>query len=188
MRFKIRMFFNCINMKHYYSKSLSFIFFCLFFLGFNLINAQINFSQSNLDFNGNGNALVTTSLKFGPDGRLYFAEYSGTIKALTIERNGPSDYKVLNTEVITGINGIQNHNDDGSPDNSTLRQTTGITVAGTSANPIIYATSSDFRIGGGVNGGSGDTGLDTNSGVCRDLRKIMQPMDWNLLQLAELTI
>ncbi|MBC8767885.1 putative Ig domain-containing protein, partial [Arenibacter sp. BSSL-BM3] len=153
-------------MKHNYSKSLSFIIFWLIFLGFGmLVQAQINFSQSNLDFNGNGNALVTTSLKFGPDGRLYFAEYSGTIKALTIERNGPSDYKVLNTEVITGINGIQNHNDDGSPDSSTLRQTTGITVAGTSANPIIYATSSDFRIGGGVNGGSGDTGLDTNSGV-----------------------
>ncbi|MDX1766564.1 MAG: malectin domain-containing carbohydrate-binding protein, partial [Arenibacter troitsensis] len=152
-------------MKHNYSKSLSFVFFFLFILGINQINAQINFSQSNLDFNGNGNALVTTSLKFGPDGRLYFAEYSGTIKALTIERNGPSDYKVINTEVITGISGIQNHNDDGSPDSSTLRQTTGITVAGTSANPIIYATSSDFRIGGGVNGGSGDTGLDTNSGV-----------------------
>uniref|UniRef100_UPI00047BDC8D malectin domain-containing carbohydrate-binding protein n=1 Tax=Arenibacter latericius TaxID=86104 RepID=UPI00047BDC8D len=129
------------------------------------INAQINFSQSNLDFNGNGNAKVTTSLTFGPDGRLYFAEYSGTIKAVTIERNGPSDYKVLDTEIITGINGIQNHNDDGTLDSSTLRQTTGIEVAGTSSNPVIYVSSSDFRIGGGTFGGDGDTGLDTNSGV-----------------------
>ncbi|MCM4164796.1 MULTISPECIES: malectin domain-containing carbohydrate-binding protein, partial [unclassified Arenibacter] len=152
-------------MKHMYSKFYSFIIFGLFFLGFNLINAQVNFSQSDLDFNGTGNALVTTSLKFGPDGRLYFAEYSGTIKALTIQRDGPSDYKVLNTEVITGLNGIQNHNDDGTEDASTLRQTTGITVAGTAANPVIYATSSDFRIGGGTNGGDGDLGLDTNSGV-----------------------
>ncbi|WP_026810752.1 malectin domain-containing carbohydrate-binding protein, partial [Arenibacter latericius] len=159
-------------MKHYYSKSLSFLTFFsllwLFTMGLNPVNAQtpeVNFIQSDLDFNGNGNAMVTTSLTWGPDGRLYFAEYSGTIKVLTIDRNGPGDYKVLDTEVITGINGIQNHNDDGTEHSSTLRQTTGIEVAGTAANPIIYVSSSDFRIGGGFNGGAGDTGLDTNSGV-----------------------
>ncbi|MEH6770807.1 putative Ig domain-containing protein [Maribacter arcticus] len=153
------------NMKHNYFRSFLIIILLLFTLGSIQLNAQVNFSQSQLDFDGNGSALVTTSLMFGPDGRLYFAEYSGTIKALTIERAGLQDFKVLNTEVILGINGIQNHNDDGSLDSSTLRETTGITVVGTAANPIIYATSSDFRIGGGIGGGAGDTGLDTNSGM-----------------------
>ncbi|WP_405415753.1 putative Ig domain-containing protein [Maribacter sp. Asnod1-A12] len=129
------------------------------------MNAQVNFNLSELDFDGNGNALVTTSLMFGPDGRLYFSEYAGTIKALTIERVGDSDFKVTDTETITGIDGIQNHNDDGSEESSILRETTGITLAGTEQFPIIYATSSDFRIGGGTGGGEGDTGLDTNSGI-----------------------
>ncbi|WP_084418967.1 malectin domain-containing carbohydrate-binding protein, partial [Arenibacter certesii] len=159
-------------MKHYYSKSFSFLtffsFLWMFIIGLSTVSAQapaVNFINSDLKFNGNGNAMVTTSLTWGPDDRLYFAEYSGTIKALTIERNGPGDYNVINTEVITGINGIQNHNDDGTLYNSNLRQTTGIEVAGTPTNPVIYVSSSDFRIGGGFNGGAGDTGLDTNSGV-----------------------
>ncbi len=152
-------------MKHKYFKSFLISLFSFFAFGYIQLNAQVNFSQSELDFDGNGSALVTTSLMFGPDGRLYFAEYAGTIKALTIDRVGEGDFKVVNTEVISGIDGIQNHNDDGTEDPSTLRETTGITLAGTAANPIIYVTSSDFRIGGGVGGGAGDTGLDTNSGI-----------------------
>ena len=35
-------------------------------------------------------------------------------------------------------------------------------MVGTATNPIIYASSSDVRIGGG---GGSDTGLDTNSGI-----------------------
>ena len=38
-------------------------------------------------------------------------------------------------------------------------------MAGTAANPVIYVTSSDFRIGAGSGGGVGDLGLDTNSGI-----------------------
>ncbi|RNC79527.1 MAG: PKD domain-containing protein, partial [Phycisphaera sp.] len=41
----------------------------------------------------------------------------------------------------------------------------GLTVAGTSTNPVIYVTSSDFRIGAGPGGGNGDVNLDTNSGI-----------------------
>jgi len=153
-------------MKHNYFKSLFFNLFILFSFGINQANAQeVNFDLSTLDFDGNGSALASTSLMWGLDGRLYFSEYPGTIKALTIERVGDSNFKVTNTEVITGINDIQNHNDDGSEDSSIYRETTGITLAGTAEFPIIYATSSDFRVGGGVTGGEGDTGLDTNSGI-----------------------
>src|SRR4030095_7408131 len=43
------------------------------------------------------------------------------------------------------------------------RLVTGILVRGTPANPVIYAMSSDPRIGGGINGNN--TNLDTNSGI-----------------------
>ncbi|MGB2761702.1 MAG: hypothetical protein WBC58_17205, partial [Maribacter stanieri] len=169
-------------MKHNYFKSFLLNVFMLFVIGLTQMNAQVNFDQSELDFDGNGNALVTTSLMFGPDGRLYFSEYAGTIKALTIDRVGPGDFKVLDTEVINGIDGIQNHNDDGSEDSSTLRETTGITVVGTEANPIIYVTSSDFRIGGGQNGGDGDSGLDTNSGIIT--RFTWNGTDWDVVDIV----
>ncbi|MCK0148347.1 PKD domain-containing protein, partial [Arenibacter sp. F26102] len=106
-----------------------------------------------------------TSLNFGPDGRLYVAEYEGLIKIFTILRNGSGNYEVLNTEILNGIQGIKNHNDNGTTFSSNLRETVGLTVAGTAANPVIYVSSSDFRIGGGSGGGNGDLGLDTNSGV-----------------------
>ncbi len=154
----------------------------LFVLGITQMNAQVNFDLSELDFDGNGNALVTTSLMFGPDGRLYFSEYAGTIKALTIDRVGDSDFKVTDTETITGIDGIQNHNDDGSEYSSTFRETTGITVVGTATDPIIYVTSSDFRIGGGVGGGAGDTGLDTNSGMIT--RFTWNGTDWDVVDIV----
>ncbi|OEY73574.1 hypothetical protein APR40_08100 [Salegentibacter salarius] len=102
---------------------------------------------------------------FGPDGRLYVAEYTGAIKIFTIERTSVTDYKVLASEVLSDIASIQDHNDDGSLYSTTLRETTGLTVGGTATNPVIYVASSDFRIGGGGGGGSGDTNLDTNSGI-----------------------
>jgi hypothetical protein len=105
-----------------------------------------------------------TSLQFGPDGRLYVAQQNGFIKAYTIVRNGPNSYAVTGTETISAIRSIQNHNDDGSLNLTvTDRIITGILVAGTSANPVIYATSSDPRIGGGSSGT--DLGLDTNSSM-----------------------
>ncbi|ALM09128.1 hypothetical protein SB49_02475 [Sediminicola sp. YIK13] len=129
------------------------------------LNAQVNFTQGSLDFNGNVGIDLGTSMMFGPDGRLYVVEYKGSIKIFTIQRNGPGDYVVLDTEVLTQVHQIQNHNDDGSLYSGTTREKTGLTVAGTATNPVLYVTSSDVRVGGGSGGGNGDLGLDTNSGV-----------------------
>lgn len=124
-----------------------------------------SFSQNSLNFNGKGSVSAGTSLMYGPDGRLYVAEYTGAIKIYTVQRNAPGNYMVLDQEVLTGIQGIQDHNDNGTLFTATSRETTGLTVAGTAGNPVIYVCSSDFRIGGGSGGGSGDKGLDTNSGI-----------------------
>ncbi len=146
-------------------------FFCLFIsTAFNPVQAQINFTKSDLDFNGFGSAPMVTSLTYGPDGRLYVMEYPGTVYALTVQKNGSNDYIVTAKEAITGVKNIPNHDDDGTAcsgtsTNCTSRQATGLAVAGTAANPIVYVTSSDFRIGSGSGGGTGDVDLDTNSGV-----------------------
>jgi hypothetical protein len=151
---------------HYKKTGLLKVLFMSLILTFNALNIQAqSFSQSNLNFNGFGGISNGTSLMFGPDGRLYVAEYTGTIKIYTIDRIEGNNYTVTSAEFLTGLNNIKNHNDDGSTDTSTYREFTGLTVAGTPTNPIIYATSSDFRIGGGGGGGNGDLGLDTNSGV-----------------------
>jgi len=84
---------------------------------------------------------------------------------LTVQRNGLGDYVVTGVETLTGVTDIVNHDDDGTVNNGqTQRETIGLTVAGTAANPIIYVTSSDFRIGGGGNSDL-DLDLDTNSGI-----------------------
>ncbi|SDX07785.1 Putative Ig domain-containing protein [Flagellimonas zhangzhouensis] len=131
-----------------------------------------NFAQSQLNLNGLSNISAdagVTSLMYGPDDRLYVAQYPGTIEILSIERNGLNDYVVTSVETLTGVKDIVNHDDDGSPCSGiggvcSSRETTGLTVAGTASNPIIYVTSSDFRIGAGAQG-NGDVDLDTNSGV-----------------------
>jgi len=119
---------------------------------------------------GDVSSLNPTSLQFGPDGRLYVAQQDGAIKAYTVKKNGYNDYSVAATETITAVQAIPNHNDDGTP-NTTLgkRQVTGILVKGTAASPVIYASSSDPRIGG--NDAGTDTNLDTNSGVVSKLTK-----------------
>lgn len=105
-----------------------------------------------------------TSLQFGPDGKLYVAEQEGAIKIYEVTRNDKNSYSVSSTETITSIQSIPNHDDDGTLNPSvTSRQVTGLLVAGTAANPVIYVGSSDPRIGGGDSGAS--TGLDTNSGI-----------------------
>ncbi|CAN5891966.1 hypothetical protein BH23ACT11_BH23ACT11_21420 [soil metagenome] len=113
-----------------------------------------------------------TSLQFGPDKRLYVAQQNGDINAYTVERRGKNDYTVTNMETIPEIKQIPNHNDDGTVDSTTPtieRQVTGILVTGTAAQPVIYATSSDPRIGAGES--RGDKNLDTNSGVISKLTK-----------------
>jgi len=126
----------------------------------------VGFSQSGLNVSlGN-----PTSLDFGPDGRLYVSQQNGEIKAFTVTRNGANSYSVTDTEVISTIQDIPNHNDDGTYNSGVdNRQVTGITAEGTSTTPVLYVTSSDPRIGAG--GGHQDIGLDTNSGVISRLTK-----------------
>lgn len=145
--------------------------FCLFLsLAFNQVSAQIDFTKSDLDFAGFGPAPMVTSLTYGPDGRLYVLGYPGEVYVLTVQKNGDNNYVVTAKEEITAVKNIPNHDDDGTPCSGTSsdcnnREATGLAVAGTAANPIIYVTSSDFRIGSGPGGGSGDVDLDTNSGI-----------------------
>ena len=76
----------------------------------------------------------------------------------------PNSYAVTATEKITAVKAIPNHNDNGAVNTGvTDRQVTGILVTGTATSPVLYATSSDPRIGGGATGT--DTNLDTNSGM-----------------------
>jgi N-acetylneuraminic acid mutarotase len=121
----------------------------------------VAFSKSSLE---GETSSEPTSLQFGPDGRLYVAQLNGEIKVYEVMRNEKDSYAVTGTETITSIRSIPNHDDDGTPNPSvTDRQITGLLVAGTAANPVIYVSSSDPRIGGGASGEA--TGLDTNSGV-----------------------
>ncbi|MBE7171127.1 MAG: T9SS type A sorting domain-containing protein [Williamsia sp.] len=122
-------------------------------------NMQYNFAPSNL----NGASLNNpTSIQFGPDGRLYVGQLNGGIRALTIKRNASNNYSVSASEDIFLINNIPNHDDDGTVNPYVpTRQITGIVVKGTAAQPMIYVTSSDSRMGGPA----GDLNLDTNSGI-----------------------
>ncbi|GGK67992.1 hypothetical protein GCM10011405_14940 [Rufibacter glacialis] len=131
-----------------------------------LANAQFSFSTSGLK---NITLDNPTSLQFGPDGRLYVAQQNGFIFALTIAKNGANNYSVTAQESINLINLIPNHDDDGNlaPGWLTTRQVTSLLVTGTAANPILYVTSSDSRIGGP----GGDQNLDTNSGIVSRLTK-----------------
>ncbi|MEO0468610.1 MAG: malectin domain-containing carbohydrate-binding protein [Bacteroidota bacterium] len=126
------------------------------------VSAQnISFSNSNLNLNGLVNVGSSTFLQFGPDGRLYVVERYGNIFALQIQKLAANNYQVTAAETIGTVKNIPNHNDDGSSDGNNNREATSIYVAGTASNPVIYASSSDSRIGGP----SGDKNLDTNSGV-----------------------
>ncbi|GGW32907.1 malectin domain-containing carbohydrate-binding protein [Arenibacter certesii] len=143
----------------------------------NSIEAQ-SFNQSNLNYNGNGGVTQGTSLKYGPDGRLYVLNLNGTIDIFTVQKNGSSNYVVTGSEKLLHVKNIPNHNDDGSPNTGNNREATGLTVAGTAANPIIYVTSSDSRVGGP----SGDLNLDTNSGVIT--RLTWTGSSWNVVDIV----
>lgn len=118
---------------------------------------------------------LPTQLEFGPDERLYVSELDGLIYAFTIERNDETgDYSVVATEVIDLIQTIPNHNDDGTPYSSELRNVTGMITAGTADNPVLYVTSSDPRID--------DPLADTNSGILS--RLTWTGTEWNKLDLV----
>ncbi|MDF0717410.1 PKD domain-containing protein [Muricauda sp. 334s03] len=148
--------------------------------------AQINFDQSELNFNGNAPSGVT-SLMYGPDGRLYVAEYPGTILIYDVERISSTNYSVTGVESLSGVKNIVNHDDDGTPcsesgSDCSNRETTGLTIAGTASNPVIYVSSSDFRIGAGSGGGNGDVDLDTNSGIIT--RFTWNGSSWDVVDLV----
>ena len=111
-----------------------------------------------------------TAVQFGPDGRLYVAQFDGLIKAYTVTRSAPNRYAVTATETIPLVRQIPNHDDDGKA-NPTVdtRLLTGLLVVGSASAPVIYTSSSDPRIGGGAKGTV--TPLDTNSGVISRLTR-----------------
>ncbi|MGH9284367.1 MAG: malectin domain-containing carbohydrate-binding protein, partial [Acidimicrobiales bacterium] len=117
------------------------------------------------------NSANVTSVQFGPDGRLYAGQQDGLIKAYTVARDGVGAYRVTATETIGVVRTIPNHDDNGTPNPSiTDRLLTGILVTGTATDPVIYASSSDPRIGGGP--GGTDYGTDTNSGAVSRLTRV----------------
>lgn len=125
-----------------------------------LLCAQL-FTQSNLDFNGFDPVENSTSLMFGPDGKLYTLNIDGLINIYSTIRIDQDEYQVSAAEFLSDVRNIPNHNDDGTSSTENIREATGLTVVGNPSNPVIYVSSSDSRIGGP----SGDLDLDTNSGV-----------------------
>ena len=118
---------------------------------------------------GTGTTKVTT-VRFGPDGRLYVGQQTGIIRALTLERRGPASYRVAASEAIGRLIDVPNHDDDGLENRAVVgRQLTGIEVSGTAEQPVIYAVTTDPRIGGGPSGV--ELPLDSNSGVLSRLTR-----------------
>jgi hypothetical protein len=119
---------------------------------------------------GGTDTTKVTTLRFGPDGRLYAGQQTGIIRALTVERQGPGRYRVAATETIGSLVDLPNHDDDGVENHGVVsRQLTGIEVAGTAEQPVIYAVTTDPRMGGGQSGL--DLPIDTNSGVLSRLTR-----------------
>jgi N-acetylneuraminic acid mutarotase len=116
-----------------------------FSLSISYAQIVLNFGSSTLQ---NLTLDAPTSLQFGPDGRLYVAQVDGMIYALTIERRAANDYHVTAQEAIDLIQRIPNHNDDGTPytQGAQQRQVTGLVVAGTAARPLLFVSSSDYRV------------------------------------------
>lgn len=147
------------------------LFLFLFLLLVRGVDAQ-NFSQSKLTLPSGSTINNPTSLQWGPDDRLYVAEQYGNIKVFTIVRNSANNYQATAVEVIPLVRQIPNHKDDGTAKDynagSNKRQVTGLLVAGTSSNPIVYVASSDPEIGAGTDG---DKNFCTNSGIISKLYK-----------------
>ena len=105
-----------------------------------------------------------TSLQIGPDGKLYVTERDGNIYQYTVQRSAKNTYTTSQTSKIELIQKMTNHDDDGSVNSSVKgRLVTGILVAGTAQNPVIYIASGDPRMAAGPSGK--DVDLDTNSVV-----------------------
>ena len=112
---------------------------------------------------GTGADRVTT-LQFGPDGRLYVGQQNGLIKVFTVVRHGPGSYEAVKSETVGELVDLVNHDDNGDENPRYVgRLLTGLVVTGTAERPVIFAVTTDPRIGGGFK--KVDKNLDTNSGV-----------------------
>ncbi|MDQ8188179.1 malectin domain-containing carbohydrate-binding protein [Pelagicoccus sp. SDUM812002] len=168
---------NWRALKVYFSKA--FVAVCLLAVTCPSIEA-VDFSSSRLQ--GLTFAPQSTTLEFGPDGRLYVGYMGGLIKIYTVVRNGPNDYQAVTSETIQLVRGIPNFSDNGVYEPETIgRQLTGILVRGTASNPIIYVTSNDPREGSGAGGFNGKN-LDTNSGVVSKLE--FDGEEWSKVDLV----
>jgi hypothetical protein len=108
------------------------------------------------------------------------AEMDGLIHVFDVGRAGKNNYTVALFETIDLIKNVQNYNDDGAESNLNTRLLTGIHVTGSAVQPIIFAASSDPRIGAGPNGTN--TNLDTNSHILHKLTRTGRA--WNKLDLV----
>lgn len=147
--------------------SLSKLFFSFLATAFFCCSFNLAFGQWNSTTLPGTDMTFATSLGFGPDGRLYVSQQDGLIKAFVIKRNGiengEPDYEIVSEELITLVQDMPNHNDNGALNTDIdTRQVTGILLEGSINNPVLYVSSSDSRIGGPS---KGDTNLDTNSGT-----------------------
>ena len=146
-------------------------------------DVPVGFGSSQLDLSGVSVDSITnpTSVQFGPDGRLYVSQQNGIIYAFEVQRNGANDYEATSAETIATIkNDVPNHNDDGAYNSQDIRQVTGITVTGTASQPVIYVSSSDWRIATGNTNPPSDS-LDTNSGVISKLTQTSSGWDHTML-------
>ncbi len=150
-------------------------------LVFMLSGATITRSQATIGFSASNllgeNINNPTTLQFGPDGRLYAAQQDGKILVYTIARTAPNTYNVTATETISLVQNIQNYNDDGTANSTKKRQVTGLLVVGTATNPVLYVSSSDWRIAVGS-----DSNLDTNSGTIS--RLTWNGSSWQMVHLV----
>ncbi|MEL4895929.1 Calx-beta domain-containing protein [Crocosphaera sp. Alani8] len=145
--------------------------------------ANINFNQIG-SINDGTNFYRPTNVQFGSDGRLYATSIIGIINAFTVEKNENGQYIIVDTEQLTLPNGedvvksILNHNDDGTVNlNEQNRLVTGLVVAGTADNPVLYVSSADPR-----RAAKEDKNLDTNSGVVT--RVTWTGTEWEALDIV----
>ncbi len=109
-------------------------------------------------------ANMPTTLAWGPDGRLYVGYFDGSIRAYTVTRDAKNDYRVTAPR-RSAPSRTSRTTTTTAPRTRAMntRLLLGLALTGTAQSPVIYATSSDPRIGGGSEGA--DLNLDTNSGT-----------------------
>jgi len=138
---------------------------------FSNTSGQVAFNSQTL---AEASPFYPTCLQFGPDYRLYVSAATGLIMVYTVVRDESGVYEVVDEEVITVINDIPNHDDDGSLNPGvTSRLITGMLVTGTAGSPVIYISSSDPRTNEQDEENLGlPTWLDTNSGMISKVERV----------------